>query len=372
MRATAREPERVRREQDEAGAAAAKSDERARILRLQASAGNQAVAKLLRVGTAGAKRLKKEPGGVTLTQMQAFQKAGGLSDKDVDAMLRLGDDDLAEAVKLDAKLFKGSEDEADMSARMRYARSASTKPKTAAVKQSNPREDLILDVQGKGVLEPDARTFVNGEGVGEVKDWIAGRSNKTVSAAVRLCVSGDASLATIDDLVTYDADRQNYGADVVIPLAAERTIDVVKVALQETRAAHSFNYVETWLSLGATASSQQTFKDLVRLIGCIKDGTPGMAVYQADTQYMGAHDYPHSRTGFLRYAFAGGGFVELHTHWNVNVRKIVSIHVKEGADKSTELNSWAPAFFGVVNAAVLAAHNAAPGALAPTGGSLTL
>jgi hypothetical protein len=97
-----------------------------------------------------------------------------------------------------------------------------------------------------------------------------------------------------------------------------------------------------------------------------------MAVYQADTRYNSAHDFPDSRTGFLRYHFATGGFVELHTHWNVNVRKIVSIHVKEGADKSTELNAWAPAFFGVVNTAVLAAHNAATGNLAPTGGQLTL
>src|SRR4051794_9892828 len=132
MRVTTWEAERMRRRQDEADAAPAHGDERARILRLQAGAGNQAVAKLLRVSDGGKKRLKKQPGGVTLTAMTAFQKAGGLSDGDVDAMLRLGDEELAEAIKLDAKSFKGCEDETDMSARLRYAKAASEKPKTAA------------------------------------------------------------------------------------------------------------------------------------------------------------------------------------------------------------------------------------------------
>ena len=37
-----------------------------------------------------------------------------------------------------------------------------------------------------------------------------------------------------------------------------------------------------------------------------------------------------------------------------------------------EINPWLPHFFGEVNAAVLAAHNAKTGPLAPTGGALTL
>ena len=43
-----------------------------------------------------------------------------------------------------------------------------------------------------------------------------------------------------------------------------------------------------------------------------------------------------------------------------------------GADSLTELDAWPAHFFGEVNAAVLAAHNAAAGPLAPTGGALTL
>jgi hypothetical protein len=374
MRATGRAPERIRREQDEAAAAPGRGDERAaRILRLQASAGNQAVAQLLRVSKDGAKRLKKTPGGVTLTTMDEFQKAGGLSDKDVDAMLRLGDDELAEAIKLDAKLFKGSEEESDISARLRYAKNASTRPKTAAVKQTQPRDLVIADVQGAGVLEPDARAFVHKVGVNEARDWIAGKGNSVVAAAVRLCIPAQdaATLSEIDDLITLDASLQNYGADVVVPLASQRGLAAVEVALQQTQADHSVNYLQAWVELGATAASEQTFKDLIRLKGRLKDGVPGMAVFQADTQYMGAHDYPHSRTGFLRYNF-GGGFVELHTHWNVNVHKLASIHVKEGGDKSTELNTWPAQFFGEINAAVLAAHNAATGLLVPTGGPLTL
>src|SRR3954454_15906849 len=143
MRAMGQAPERVRREEDEVAAAPAHPDQRVtRILQLQASAGNRAVAQLLRVSKEGAKRLKKEPGGVTLAMMQAFQKAGGLSDKDVDTLLQLDEDGLAEAVRLDAKLFKGCEEEADIGARLSYAKSASTKPKTAAVKQIQPR-DLV-------------------------------------------------------------------------------------------------------------------------------------------------------------------------------------------------------------------------------------
>jgi hypothetical protein len=366
--------ERIRRQEDEQ-AAATRTDRRAeQLLRLQMTAGNQAVAKLLRVSKDGAKRLKKSPGGVTLSTMTAFQKAGSLSDKDVDALLRLEDDELAEAVALDAKLFKGVEEETDVSARLRYAKTASAKPKTATVKPTQPRDLVIADVQSAGVLEPDARAFVNKVGVGEAKAWIAGKAGPVVAAAVRLCIAdkGAATLQDVDTLIAHDAGLQNYGAAVVVPLAAAKGIQLVTEALTETRADHSVNYLECWLDLGATSASAQSFKDLIRLKGRLKDGVGGMAVYQADTQYMTAYDYPHSRTGFLRYPFGGGAYVELHTHWNVNVHKIVSIHVKEGGDKSTELNAWPSHFFGEVNAAVLAAHNAATGGLAPTGGALTL
>jgi len=48
------------------------------------------------------------------------------------------------------------------------------------------------------------------------------------------------------------------------------------------------------------------------------------------------------------------------------------VHIKESGDNTTEVNAWPPHFFGEVDAAVLAAHNAATGPLAPTGGALTL
>jgi hypothetical protein len=373
MRAMAREPERARREEDEAGAAAASADERARILRLQASAGNQAVAKLLRVSKNGQTRLKKKPGGVTLARMEEFQKAGDLSNGDVDAMLRLDDDDLAEAMALDPKSFKSCATETDMSARMSFARAAASRPKTAAVKQTHPRDEVILDVQGKGVLEPDARAFVSKVGVGEAKAWIAGRSNAAVSAAVRLCIApqGAATLNEIEALLEVDKNLKDYGAGHVLPWAATHGMSTVRTALEETAADRSANYVAAWLELSAKASSSSGFKRLIRLKGRLLDGIAGMAVYQADTQYISAHDYPHSRTGFLRYDF-GGGHVELHTHWNVNVRRLVSIHVQENGANTTELNQWPDHFFGEVNAAVVAAHNAATGALAPTGGPLTL
>jgi hypothetical protein len=288
-------------------------------------------------------------------------------------MLLLDDEELAEAIKLEARLFKGCSAESDMSARLRYARSASKAPKTTTVRPTSPRDIVVADVQGAGVLLADARAFVHKVGVGEAKAWIVGKSNKVVAAAVRLCIAtkGAATLDEIDALVSLDAGMQNYGADVVVPLAAERGLAAVEVALQQTRADHSVNYLQAWLELNAEATSSQTFKDLIRLKGRLLDGITGMAVYQADTRYEGAKDFPHSRTGFLRYNF-GGSYVELHTHWNENVHKIVSIHVKEGDDKSTELNAWPSHFFGEVNAAVLAAHNAATGALAPTGGALTL
>ena len=374
MRAMGRSPERIRREEDEVAAARRDEQPATQILRLQKTAGNQAVAKLMRVSASGTKRLRRAPGGVTLQAMKDFQTAGGLSDADVDALLRLGDDELAEAVGLDAKLFKGVEDESDPSARLSYAKSASTKPKTAAVKQAQPRDLVIADVQSAGVLEPDARKFVNKVGVAEAKAWIVGKAAPAVAAAVRLCIPDKdaATLADVDKLIAHDAGLQNYGAAVVLPLAATKGIQVVTDALTETRADHSVNYLEVWLELGAEPKSTQGFKNLIRLKGRLKDGVAGMAVYKKDTQYQGAHDYPHSRTGFLRYQFGGGSYVELHTHWNVNVRKIVSIHVKESGDNTTELNSWPPHFFGEVNAAVLAAHNAASGSLAPTGGALTL
>jgi hypothetical protein len=305
--------------------------------------------------------------------MKAFQTAGGLSDGDVDAMLRLDEDELAEAIGLEPKSFKGCEDESDMSARMRFARSAAGKPKTAAVKQTHPRDEVILEVQDKGVLEPDARTFVAKVGVGDAKAWIAGRSNAAVSAAVRLCIApkGAVTLIEIQALLDVDKSLKDHGADHVLPWAAQYGMATVKTALEETAADRSVNYVAAWLELGATASSGGGFKRLIRLKGRLLDGIAGMAVHQADTQYISAHDYPHSRTGFLRYDF-GGSHVELHTHWNVNVRKLVSIHVQENGANTTELNQWPDHFFGEVNAAVVAAHNAATGALAPTGGPLTL
>src|ERR1700742_5373521 len=112
MRAHGVGPERIRREEDEA-AAATRSDAPARILRLQASAGNQAVAQLLRVSSKGKSRLKSHVSGVKLSAMEDFQAKGGLSDADVDRMLSLGAR-LSEAMTCDPKKFKGCEEEIDV------------------------------------------------------------------------------------------------------------------------------------------------------------------------------------------------------------------------------------------------------------------
>lgn len=88
---------------------------------------------------------------------------------------------------------------------------------------------------------------------------------------------------------------------------------------------------------------------------------------------MGTKD-PPSRTGFLEYVFTNGDRAEIHTHWNVNKKKIVSIHIKLAGVNGMEINSFGK--FDLVSAAVRDAHNAATGSRVPTtvpaGGSLTL
>jgi hypothetical protein len=93
------------------------------------------------------------------------------------------------------------------------------------------------------------------------------------------------------------------------------------------------------------------------------------AVYRADVNYVGSQD-PTSRTGFLHYVFGGGEEIVIHTHWNVNARRLVSMHVQDNSQNGIELNTWD--WFSDVAKEVRDAHNRAAGNLVPTGGALSL
>lgn len=375
MRGSVREPERRQRERDEAGAAAPNRTAPHALLRLQATAGNQAVGRLLRMG----KRAKdKLPGrGVDVKTMQAFQDKGGLSDADVDAMLMLTNEQLHDALTLDAKRFKDCADD-NVEQVYKFASAASNRPVQKGQREASPRDALALELQGHGVSQGEATQWITSAGVGVVKSWVAGKSDTAIKAAARLCTNAKdpVILADVDRLIDFDAGLHDYGEDLVLSWAADHGIKRVRDVLDETRSEKRATWVQQCLELGVKADSTKSFKDLVRLKARLKDGVAGMSVLKADVLYAGAHDAPESRTGFLRYAFGGGQFVELHTHWNQHDCKIVSIHVKEGGDKSTELNAWPSHFFGEINTAVVTAHNAGTGnkkaTTVPAGRALTL
>jgi hypothetical protein len=343
-----------------AALARAARDERSRIVRLQASAGNHAVSQLMRVGKTAAKRLKKRDSPVTLAVMTKFQQDGELSDADVDSLLTLSDEQVVQAMAMPPKKFKTiSEDlrPADFFASVKRGAELA-KTASAAPKALKPAEVLAEELVTKGVLKDTATAFIAKEGTAGVKGWIADKSDNAVVSAAALCTrsTNASTLEKIDALVVTDAAGHAYGIEQLLRWAVETSIGRVEEALTETAADDSVAYVAAWLKLGATASSTQSYKNICRLKGRLAGGEE-LEVFQKDVPYRGSHD-PPSRTGFLRHTFGDGTSVELHTHWNTTKRIIASIHVKDGPSKSTELNSWGPQLFGDVNAAVLAAHNA--------------
>jgi hypothetical protein len=278
-------------------------------------------------------------------------------------------------------LFKGAAGTDDVD---EFFQRAKTKAKSAALAVESQRQSealtrpqqksaLQLALEGAGASPDDAASFLNREKNHEpIRAWVPNTPAAVVKRAVEVVLGKNVSFAQVTALLTRNGQLRNYDQKKVLDWVMSYGLTNVADALENTQTETSTAWVETWLTTGATAQSSTTFKKLVRLQARITGSAAGLRVFQRDVEYVSSLD-PPSRTGFLSYDF-GGDDVELHTHWNVTKKKVASIHVKEGADKSTEINQWS--FFGPISAAVVAAHNTATGNLAattdPPGEQLTL
>jgi hypothetical protein len=353
------------------------------IQSLQRLIGNQAVNSLIVQRLSGSAKKKVVNYGLTADEVESWRTGGGLTEKDVDVLLReLSQDDFCSAVTCKASDFKGAEDNDDVLAllmsakRKKEAAAQATKPsqppKQVVQKRVTLRDRVEQEV---GVSRSDAAAFVNTETNNQptIRSWLDTKPQAEMRQVVQLVVNKNGTLDAITQLLLVNVGLKGYPAQSVLNWAASYGITETQAALNGTSGDDSPTFVGLWLQYGVQPDSAESFKKLVRLQARLEDKDGVLRVFQQDVVYAGSHD-PPSRTGFLKYNF-GGDEVELHTHWNEVTKRIVSIHVKEGGDKSTEINHWGE-FFGAINQAVLAAHNVATGNLKPRtqpeGGKLSL
>ncbi len=199
--------------------------------------------------------------------------------------------------------------------------------------------------------------------------WLTTLPAAAAEIAVQLRTERGLALADLRELLAYNAATHAYPADVVATWVRTHTLTSTRVALTATAAENRREWVDSFLQCEGVNNASAAHRHLIRIRAYLRGGVNTMAVYQADRNYA-ADASGRSRTGFLRFAFVAGPPAEIHTHWNQDVHRLVSMHVQDGAN-GCEINQWMQ-FFGNVGAAVVAAHNAAPGPLAPTGGPVAL
>jgi hypothetical protein len=344
---------------------------------LQRTIGNRAVGALIqRVSGAARKKIAKME-NITVDEVQRWQTAGALSDKDLDKVLMLDEEKFSKALSLSAASFQGAAtfkdgiDEMLEQAKVK-ARNTSMQEAAATAPTGPIKPPILIKLNDLGIDDSDARPFIARVGAGPINLWLA--TNPAELIVRRMIIAANKSSKTLDEMnaVLVTANIHNYAIGELLDLLITYSYSLVLAALNDTAAENRLRYVQLWLGYGVSGASPIQLQRLVRFQARLRDGAnPVFTVYQNDRNYAGSAD-PPSRTGFLRYNFTGD-MMEVHTHWNVTKKQIVSMHVQDNSANGLEINTWT--WFADVAARIVAGHNAATGArvptTTPTGGSLT-
>lgn len=172
--------------------------------------------------------------------------------------------------------------------------------------------------------------------------------NKLVS-----CVQNKKSIDILDQIINFNNNNQKYAEDTLGKWLTSKAPPQLLNALQKTTYETCEKFVENVLSWNCENEAKEKLY-LVRLQSLLEEGNPpNIDVYRQDRRYQGVD---HKRTGFLRCQFANNDVGEIHTHWETDKMKILSMHFKINAnDNGLEINTWN--YFGLVQQAVLNAHN---------------
>ncbi|MEA2715717.1 MAG: hypothetical protein QOI99_34 [Actinomycetota bacterium] len=310
------------------------------------------------------------------TDVAYWQKRGGLSDSDMLAIVALSAPSFKEIMGMDPSLFVGiSTYEGGALEMLEQTKVGKLNKKLSEDAKNKPKEPdkhpTVQRLELVGIPPDDAEALFKGEGEQTIDPWLHTYSGdqQYVMRAVDVYIKTKKPLAEIDALVAVGQNPNLYPPVTLFHDVMSYGFDQVAAALQHTANENDIQYLEAWLGYGVTAASAIQLKRLVRFQARLRRLKAQLTVYQADVEYQGSKD-PPSRTGFLRYGFGGGERIVIHTHWNVNAHKLVSMHVQDNSQNGMELHTWK--WFNDVSTEVRDAHNRAAGSLAPTGGSLSL
>lgn len=312
------------------------------------------------------KLLKKKTGLPPTIKAQITSWQGALPDEKMNALLReLSAEQIVDLLAHTKSTQFRTAEIGDMpgaytAARRSTAMAAKLTADEAAPKPVSPSVSALT---ARGVRAEDATPFAARETPAALTTWLAATpSDIVVAETVRAANRWGKTIAETQTLLSPAHNPHGYEDIKLLELLFTFGYERVSEALRETAVDFSMPYLRGWLTHQVTTASPVPYRQLVRLQAGLEAGTAALTVFQADVVYAGSRT-PPSRTGFLRYAFTNET-IEIHTHWNENDQRIVSMHVQDNSENGTEIGKWKA--FSAVMEAVVVAHNAATGEMVAT------
>ncbi len=167
------------------------------------------------------------------------------------------------------------------------------------------------------------------------------------------CVQNGKPISILDQIINFNNNNQKYAENTLGKWLTSKDSQRLLNALQKTTYETCEKFVENTLNWNCENEAKEKLY-LVRLQSLLEKGNPpNIYIYQQDRRYQRVES---KRTGFLKCQFANDDVGEIHTHWETDKMKILSMHFKLNAnDNGLEVNKWK--HFGLVQDAVLKAHN---------------
>jgi hypothetical protein len=313
--------------------------------------------------------------GIEESDVAEWQKSGGLPDSAMAVLLNMNVGKVQEILNHPASLFVGhmATDETiqeQLESIKVQKLNSDKKAQALLVPKDKPKSPGLVALNQRYIGDDDANPFLAREGEQSVITWLSITPNDTlVRDMINAANKTGKSIAELDQLLV-NHNPHGYGADVLLSQVMSHGYATVLQALQGTAVENSLKYLELWLAYGVTGNGP--LQKLTRFQARFLTVGAQLAVFQDDVEYVNSYD-PPSRTGFLDYNF-GGQRIVIHTHWNINAKRLVSMHVQDTGINGIELQTWN--WFKDIAKEVKEAHNRASGTFIPTtnptGGKLTL
>ncbi|MFK8186364.1 MAG: DUF4157 domain-containing protein [Phormidesmis sp.] len=188
--------------------------------------------------------------------------------------------------------------------------------------------------------------------------WILSLSNEDIfSSLVDKVIYYKHNLKSVQKIFEFNSGNQKYPLTILVGWLRKFSCPQLLNALEQTKFEICKQFVEYFINYGVHQTSSINFIKLVRLVALNEaKSTFAFNVFQKDVPYRNSNN-PPSRTGFVDYTFSNGDRAIIHTHWNVNDKKIVSMHIQDlNGNNGTEINKFLP-MCQKVQAKIVLAHN---------------